>query len=47
LEDYTQSNRRTGKRLILTDAGLAVAQADTPQSPFDSLPTARADNVVQ
>ncbi len=47
LEDYTQSNRRTGKRLILTDAGLAVVQADTPHSPFESLPTARADNVVQ
>ena len=47
LEDYTQSNRRTGKRLILTGAGLAVAHADIPRSPFESLPTVRADSVVQ
>lgn len=47
LEDYTQSNRRTGKRLVLTDAGVAVAYADTPGSPFECLPTARANSVVQ
>ena len=47
LEDYTQSNRRTGKRLVLTDAGVAVAYADTPHSPFEILPTARAKSVVQ
>lgn len=47
LEDYTQSNRRSAKRLILTDAGLAVAFADTHRSPFQSLPTALANSVVQ
>jgi RecA-family ATPase len=47
LEDYTQSNRRAGKRLILTDAGLAVAFDDTPRSPFESLPTALANSVAQ
>lgn len=38
LEDYTLSNRRTGKRLVLTDAGLAVARTDLASSPFKALP---------
>lgn len=47
LEDYTQSNRRTAKRLILTDAGLVEGRADIARSPFESLPTARAESAVQ
>jgi RecA-family ATPase len=47
LEDYTLSNRRSGRRLVLTDAGLAVAYANAPYRPFQALPTARADSVVQ
>ena len=43
LEDYTQTNRRTGKRLVLTDAGLAEAQADLPRSPFEGLPAPSSD----
>lgn len=43
LEDYTQTNRRTGKRLVLTDAGLAEAQADLPRSPFEGLPAPCSD----
>lgn len=47
LEDYTQSNRGTGKRLVLTAAGWDEAKACTATSPFVSLPTARAESVAQ
>lgn len=43
LEDYTQSNRRIGTRLILTEAGRAEAWADIARSPSKSLPSARAE----
>ena len=47
LEDYTQSNRGTGKRLVLTTAGWDEAKAGTATSPFASLPTASAESVAQ
>jgi RecA-family ATPase len=47
LEEYTQSNRRTGKRLVLTAPGWGEAKAGTATSSFASLATARKENVVQ
>jgi hypothetical protein len=43
VEDYPQSNRNIGKRLVLTDAGLSLSRADRPLA---ALAIARAENAL-
>lgn len=47
VEDYAQSNRSRGKRLVLTAAGWAEAKADRTASPFVSVHTVRAESIAQ
>ncbi len=44
VQSYSQSNRSTGKRLVLTEVGreLALANSETALSPFTAIP-ARAE----